>query len=150
MWISGPIEGLENIFLLLQSTSSNDKRASLWMVKGQRVVCWDTLAQSNVIATSNEPGQATEKAEKDKAAHYQELCSSYIVMPVAMETMGAWGQQGLKFVKEIGERIATATGDKRATFFLFQAISMAVQRGNVASIAGSIPKSKSLDEPSYL
>ena len=78
MWISGPIEGLENIFLLLQSTSSNDKRASLWMVKGQRVVCRDTLAQSNVIATSNEPGQATEKAEKDKAAHHQELCSFYI------------------------------------------------------------------------
>ena len=112
--------------------------------------CRDTLAQSNITATSKEAGKAAEKAEKDKAAHYQELCSSYIVMPVAMETMGAWGQQGLKFVKEIGERIATATGDKRATYFLFQAISMAVQRGNVASIAGSIPKSKSLDEPSYL
>ena len=26
MWISGPIEGLENIFLLLQYTSSTDKR----------------------------------------------------------------------------------------------------------------------------
>ena len=107
--------------------------------------CRDTLAQSNITATSKEAGKAAEKAEKDKAAHYQELCSSYIVMPVAMETMGAWGQQGLKF-----ERIATATGDKRATYFLFQAISMAVQRGNVASIIGSIPKLKSFDELSYL
>ena len=26
MWISGPTEGLENIFLLLQSTSNPDKR----------------------------------------------------------------------------------------------------------------------------
>ena len=53
----------------------------------------------------------------------------------------------------IGERFATVTGDKRATYVLFQAISMAVQtpeRECIASITGSIPKSKSLDELSYL
>ena len=98
----------------------------------------------------NEAGKAAEKAEKDKISHYQELSATYLVMPVAMETLGPWGPRGLKFVQEIGERIATATGDKRASSFLFQAISMAVQRGNVASIRGSFPNSKSLDEMYYL
>ena len=71
-------------------------------------------------------------------------------MPVAIETLGSYGPQGLQFVQEIGDRITAATGDKRAPTFLFQAISMAVQRGNAVSIRGSIPNSKSLDEMHYL
>ena len=54
-----------------------------------------------------------------------------------METLGSWGSLGKKFITEIGSRIADATGEKRLTYFLFQAISMAAQRGNVASILGT-------------
>ena len=78
--------------------------------------------------------------------HYQELSTTYTVVPVAMETMGSWGPSGLKFVTEIGQRIAGNTGEKRATAFLFQAISMACQRGNVGSIRGSLPNSTTLNE----
>ena len=67
-------------------------------------------------------------------------------MPVASETLGSWAPLGLKFIKEIGTRIADATGEKRSTSFLFQSIGIAVQRGNAASIAGTIPSTKQLDE----
>ena len=112
--------------------------------------CRDTLAPSNVDANSHEAGRSAVKAEKDKFSHYLELSTTYIVTPIAMETLGSWGPIGLKFIKEIGSRIEQQTGEKRATSFLFQAISMAVQRGNVASIRGSVPNSKTLDELYYL
>ena len=51
---------------------------------------------------------------------------------------------------ELGTRIATATGEKRSKYFLFQAISMAIQRGNVISILGTTPDTKKLDEVFYL
>ena len=63
-----------------------------------------------------------------------------------MGTLGSWGPRGKKFTEEIGDRIALATGKKRAKYFLFQAISMAAQRGNVSSILGTAPNFKKMDE----
>ena len=112
--------------------------------------CRDTFAMSNIGQTSQAAGMAAKKAEKDKASHYIELASTYIVQPVAMETLGSWGPSGIKFVQDIGDRIAQHNGDKRSASFLFQAISMAVQRGNIASIRGSVPDTKTLSELYYL
>ena len=67
-----------------------------------------------------------------------------------METLGSWGKLGLKFVKDIGQRIQDNTGEKRSTTFLLQSIGIATQRGNAASIRGTIPDVKSLDEIFYL
>ena len=112
--------------------------------------CRCTLAPSNVMATAVEAGKAAVKAEQDKLAHYQELSRNYIVTPVAMETMGSWGPAGLAFVKEIGQRIQECTGEKRSTSYLLQSISMVAQRGNVASVRGSLPNARTLDELFYL
>ena len=70
----------------------------------------------------------------------------FIFIPVAVETFGSWGQIGLKFIKDLGTRIADRTGEKRSTAFLFQSISMAVQRGNAASVLGTLPSSRKLEE----
>ena len=108
--------------------------------------CRDTLAQSYVGETSLEAGKAAEKAEDFKMDLYSNLIRDYTVVPVAGETLGAWGKQGLKFIQEIGSRITMATGKKNATYYLFQSLSMAIQRGNVASILGTSPKIEFLDE----
>ena len=68
------------------------------------------------------------------------------VKPVANETLGAWAPIGLQFIKDIGSRICEVSGEKRSTFYLFQSLSMATQRGNVASILGTVPNMKKLDE----
>ena len=68
------------------------------------------------------------------------------MIPVATETLGSWGPMGLKFISEIGKRIGDATREKRSRYYLFQAISMAIQRGNVASILGTTQNSKKLEE----
>ena len=113
--------------------------------------CCDTLASSHIPATSQEAGRAALKAEQKKLSHYEHLATTgYTVMPVAMETMGSWAPLGLKFIKAIGSRLTDIFGDRRSTSFLFQAIGVATQRGNAASIAGTVPSAKKLDELYYL
>lgn len=111
--------------------------------------CSDSLAPSHIQYTALEAGKSAQQAEKKKLSHYQNL-STYIVMPVAAETLGSRAPLAIKFVKEIGTRIADTTGEKRATHFLFQLIGIAIQRGNAASIAGTVLSIKKLDEIYYL
>ena len=108
--------------------------------------CHDTLCPSNLHLSSKEAGKAAEKAEKDKASKYRSFEEKFIVQPIANETMGSWGPLSLKFVREIGARIIQATKDKRSTYQLFEAISVATQRGNVLSVLGSLPNTKMLSD----
>ena len=135
--------------------SREQTNAPLYPWSGGKSVCWDftcrdTLCQSHVAGTSKEAGKAAKEAETSKLNLYQELSLNYTVIPVATETMGSWGPMGLKFVKEIGTRIQDQTGEPRSTHYLFQVISMAIQRGNVSSILGTAPSSRKLDEIFYL
>ena len=67
-------------------------------LSGIKYTCRDTFAMSNICQTSQEGGMAAKKAEKDKASHYIKLAATYILQPVAMETLGSWDPSGLKFV----------------------------------------------------
>ena len=105
----------------------------------------DTICDSYVKNSAKKAGSAAELREVQKSNHYKDLTNYYFV-PVAVETFGAWGSQGLKLIKEIGRKICDITGEKRSTFFLLQNISMAIQRGNAACIIGTVPVSEGLDE----
>ena len=89
---------------------------------------------------------SAEQAEKSKLTKYDYLLNNYYFVPVANETFGSWGQLGLKFIQDLGTRIADRTGEKRSASFLFQSISIATQRGNAASVLGTLPCNKKLDE----
>ena len=67
-----------------------------------------------------------------------------------METFGGWGPEGAAIIKSLGKMIQNRTGEKRSTFFLFQAISLAVQRGNAASVLDTARIGENLDEIYYL
>ena len=110
----------------------------------------DTLAPSHIPNTSTVAGKAAEQAETKKHATYQDLKSTYHFVPIALETLGTWGKEGLKFLKELGARIAEETGEKRAKTFLFQSLSIANQRGNAINISGTVSNAKQLDEIYYL
>ena len=45
-----------------------------------------------------------------------------------------YGKSTAKLVSEIGRKITGATGDKRETHWLRQRISVAIARGNAASV----------------
>ena len=99
--------------------------------------CPDTLAPSHVHRSSIEAGAAAAAAEAIKTAKYASLAVAHEFVPVVIETLGTWGTAGLAFVNEIGRRISSVTGDPRAASFLRQRLSMAVQRGNAASVLGT-------------
>lgn len=108
--------------------------------------CVDTTASSHLASTSCEAGAAALSAEKSKTSKYRNLLSDFIFLPVAVETFGSWGPQGSHFIKQIGDQISKLTGDNNSGTYLFQRISVAIQRGNAASICGTFPASQALDE----
>ena len=55
-------------------------------------------------------------------------------MPIAIETMGAFGSKSLKFIRELGKRITLHSGYPLAFCHLIQRLSVAVQQGNAASV----------------
>ena len=57
---------------------------------------------------------------------------------MAIETTGAIGPQSLEFLKELGQRLRQVSGESNSTTYLLQRLSVAVQRGNAASVLGSI------------
>lgn len=81
---------------------------------------------------------------------YRLLFNLEISIPVATETSGVIGKIGLDFIKNIGSKIAEVTNEKRSTSYLIQRISVAIQKGNVASILGTIPPSKNLSKIFHL
>ena len=58
--------------------------------------------------------------------------------PVAIETMGAVGPKSMALLQDVGRHIAEETGELRTRDFLFQRLSVVVQRGNCVSVLGTI------------
>ena len=56
----------------------------------------------------------------------------YNFVPISVKTMGVWEAKGHKFIKNLGRLIRKRKMDKKSSPFLFQAISMELQRGNCA------------------
>ena len=71
---------------------------------------------------------------------------NYYVVPIAQETMGSWAPDSLKFMKDLGSRVSEATGEKRAKSFLFQSMSMNLQRGNALCVMGTVAHHRKLEE----
>jgi len=82
-------------------------------------------------------GAAAERAATRKNDKYQELEQTYIFCAVALETLGPINAEGEKFLTNLGRRLTACSGEPRETAFLFQRLSIIVQRCNAVSFAGS-------------
>ena len=109
--------------------------------------CVDTLAPSHIADSNIKSGVIAEKTEAKKLAKYSNLSdSNHVVVPICVETLGSWGKEGMRLINEIDALIKRETGEIRSTKFLFQALNMAVQRGNAISVLSTIPRTSTLDE----
>ena len=97
----------------------------------------DTFANSYINVTSATAGGAAEIAAARKLDKYRDLANGYEVIPVAMETMGPMNPSGADFINGIGRQIALHTRDQRETSFLWQRLSIALQRFNAVCFRGS-------------
>ena len=69
------------------------------------------------------------------------MTSTHIFYPVVIKTAGMWHHQAVELVKEIGRRTTNITGDERETSYLFQQMSIALQRGNAVSFQNTFTAS---------
>ena len=95
----------------------------------------DTLTQSHLSDTSVVAGTAAERAAKMKRDKYQELTRSFEFF--AIETLGPINEEGASFLTNLGHRLSVVSGDPQETAFVFQRLSIIVQRCNAVSFAGS-------------
>ena len=107
-------------------------RSAVW-----DVTVVDTLAKSYLHLTTSTVGGAAEFADSRKLSKYQDLATSYEVIPVAFETMGPMNSTGAEFIKSLGRKLTQRSGDPRETSFLWQRLSIALQRFNVVCFRGS-------------
>ena len=93
----------------------------------------DTYAESHLQNTACRPGAAADKAAANKSSKYCNLAGTHLFFTVAIETAGTWNQMAVELVQEIGRRTTLVSEDSRETVFLFQRLSIALQRGNAVS-----------------
>lgn len=101
--------------------------------------CTDTVAPSHIQGSAAAAGTAAAAAENLKRRKYNGLSDSYIFVPFGVETLGPWGPEARRLVKELSSRLVEVSRDQRAGSYLSQRISLAIQRGNAASLLGTIP-----------
>ena len=70
--------------------------------------------------------------DRNKIDKYAKFASTQIFYPFAVETAGTWHHRAIELTQEIGRRTAISE-DTRETTFLFQPLSIALQRGNAVS-----------------
>lgn len=126
-----------------QLTRNDGKRPDgLTMLPWQRgrsatwdVTVVDTLAASYLSQSATNAAAAAELAADRKKSKYSTISLTHHFYPIAIETLGPLCRDGAAFVNDIGHRISTVTSDTRQTAFLFQRLSVAVQRYNAVCIA---------------
>jgi len=68
------------------------------------------------------------------------------IITVATETMGAINKDGVDFVRDFGRWITQSTDDHRESAFLFQRLSVLIQRLNTVAVLGTFTHTTPEDE----
>ena len=106
------------------------------------IIMADTYADAHVMNTAREARSAANHAATNKNTKYSQLSIvTHVFVPVAIETVGTWHHQAVELVQEIGRWTANITGDVRESNFLFQQLSVALQRGNAVSFQNTFTTS---------
>jgi len=107
-----------------------------------KFLTWDvtvvhTLADSYVNQTSRSAGAAAKLAASRKSAKYADLLQSHLFQLIAVETSGSMDCFTASFFTDFGRKISSVSGKLREASFLFQRISVSVQRFNSVLIRDS-------------
>ena len=100
--------------------------------------CSDTFAPSYLPLSSIQAGAVADLAEERKRRKYYDFLQRFCFSPVAFETLGVVGSESLQFLKDLGCRIHHATDDPKSYIYLLRRLSISIQRGNSASVLGTI------------
>ena len=99
----------------------------------------DTCANSYIADTATTASAAANRATDSKTAKYQELAKTHQFAPIAIETGGALNEKAVEFISEVGRKITEVTNEQQETMFLFQRISVALERWNAIAFRNTFP-----------
>ena len=124
----------------LSSPSPDGITVVLW--KSGRLLVWDatcpdTFAPSYLPSAASGVGAVAAAAEEWKKRKYSHLDQCHLFVPVAIETTGVFGPETMEFLWELGRRLQLVSADHNSFTYLIQRLSVAVQRGNAASVLGT-------------
>ena len=127
--------------LVLQNSKRPDVATLIPWSRG-KALSWDvtvpdTYATSHIQSTSVEVCSTAKHAASSKISKYHELSATHIFYSVSIETAGSWDAQAVEHVEEIGRRSAMETDDPNEKMYLFQRISVAIQKGNILSFTNT-------------
>ena len=74
-----------------------------------------------------------------------DLGARYIFEPIAIETLRVFNASARQLLADLGRRISTNTGEARETSYLFQRISVLVQRFDAVLLHDSLPAADCTD-----
>ena len=60
-----------------------------------------------------------------------------------IETVGSWNAKATELIQNIGKRITIINGEPRETAYLFQLISVAIQKGNALAYLSTFQTTES-------
>eukprot|EP00731_Ephydatia_muelleri_P006326 Em0003g574a len=116
---------------LLKNTTDELNRARLLAASYTYAPSYSTIA-------AQQAGAVGQQAEDKKAQKYKHLSSHHFFTPVAIETSGVYGPRTADFLKELGHRFRQVSGEASSFHYLAQRLSVAIQRGNSASVMGTM------------
>ena len=106
----------------------------------------DTLAPSYVAVSAQFTGSAAQAMAERKVSKYAGLSASNLFAPIAIETLGPINEAGHSLLSELGRSLSTISDDPRESFFLFQRISILIQRFNEVAFRGTFDAETGHDE----
>ena len=83
---------------------------------------------------------AAEKAAIYKTTKNVALAATDFFVPVAIETSCAWCPQSAEFIEDLERRITTITNESLETTYLYQRMSVTIQRGNAVAFRKHFPE----------
>ena len=128
-----PTASIPNTKELQDLCRSDGKRPDgLTLVPWQsgKPLIWDVTVVSYVALAARDKSATAEMAASNKTAKYAGLTSDYHFQPITVESLGPANESAIHFLTVLGKKIAQQTGYERETAFLFQRLSILVQRFN--------------------
>ena len=129
------------IIIIIADPMGNGRMVFVWSPgrlaywEARKPLTWDVtvicpLADSYVAAAAREAGSAAEEAAIRKTEKYSNIQAHHIFQPVAVESLGSINASGRVFLSKLSRKLADQSGDDREISFLFQRLSVLIQRYN--------------------
>ena len=102
------------------------------------------IAESYVARAASEAGAAAEMAATRKEK-YVDLGARYFFEPIAVEALVFFNASARVLLDDLGRRITSSSGEARGTSFLYQRVSVLIQRYNAVLQHDSLPTTDRTD-----